>query len=305
MDCNTALKKFNEHYDYAADNITQVFGGTVGYTYIIGSYFLKVYDKSLSVTPRCTEYLKERLDALDLFQRSTALKDRICYPLPTKSGGLFQDEGGYIYVLFNLIPGGSIGWDRPFSDDELEQTADIMACLHNIDPALCPGIPRENFRLDFCDELIALLNGGISHAGERFVHVMEQYQDEISEKTVQAKGLAAEISGLCPQFVLCHTDVHGGNIMKDPFGRLYLIDWENLILAPREADLFAFCEAPYFRLFKERTNPKSLLFYLIRRDLEDIWEFLRTVLYDGAGKEEQDEIYGHVVRICGHLKGLR
>ena len=46
-------------------------------------------------------------------------------------------------------------------------------------------------------------------------------------------------------FVLCHTDIHGGNLIRDPQGKLWLIDWENVMLVPKETDLFAFCEEEY------------------------------------------------------------
>ena len=46
------------------------------------------------------------------------------------------------------------------------------------------------------------------------------------------------------RYALCHTDIHGWNLMQED--RLILIDWEGLKLAPVEADLFSFTETFFF-----------------------------------------------------------
>ena len=38
-------------------------------------------------------------------------------------------------------------------------------------------------------------------------------------------------------FVLCHSDIHGGNILIADTGELYVVDWDDPILAPKERDL--------------------------------------------------------------------
>ena len=36
---------------------------------------------------------------------------------------------------------------------------------------------------------------------------------------------------------MCHADLHAGNILIDANGAFYLVDWDTLILAPKERDL--------------------------------------------------------------------
>ena len=37
--------------------------------------------------------------------------------------------------------------------------------------------------------------------------------------------------------VLCHGDPHHGNLLVDPAGQVWLVDWDDAVVAPREADL--------------------------------------------------------------------
>jgi spectinomycin phosphotransferase len=37
--------------------------------------------------------------------------------------------------------------------------------------------------------------------------------------------------------VLCHADLHTGNVLLDDAGRVWIVDWDETVLAPRERDL--------------------------------------------------------------------
>jgi spectinomycin phosphotransferase len=57
---------------------------------------------------------------------------------------------------------------------------------------------------------------------------------EIVKRTEQlAEILQAEL----PEFILCHSDLHGYNLLIDNDGALYIVDWDGLIFAPKERDL--------------------------------------------------------------------
>ena len=96
------------------------------------------------------------------------------------------------------------------------------------------------------------------------------------------------------RMALCHTDVHGWNLMST--GQLKLIDWEGLKLAPVEADMMSFVDEPYFSEFMRiyanthshyEVNIEALTFYQGRRKLEDVWEFMEQLLYDEQNDEER------------------
>ncbi len=53
----------------------------------------------------------------------------------------------------------------------------------------------------------------------------------------QTDALGTELRGRGASVGLCHADAHLGNVVVDDAGRVWLLDWDEAILAPRERDL--------------------------------------------------------------------
>lgn len=303
IDTNLVLNDVYTYYGYEAKDVLEVKGGTVGYTYSIDQkYFLKIYDTELVVTKRCTEKLLEQLTVLHILQNKSLLTDKICYPIKNIFGQYFYAHDNVIGVLFNFIDGSAIGYENEYSNDCVVQLAEIVKTLHQVPIQefynLCP---KEQFNLDFCNELKFIMENELTKLPMHFYHISKEYKDVVIEKIVEVKDLAEKLKQMNLPLVLCHTDIHGGNIMYNSQGKLFLVDWENVILAPKEADLFSFSEKTYFHNFSDNVNKTALLYYTIRRDLEDIWEFLNSVIHEEYDTSEQTQVLGHVKRIFKHL----
>ena len=54
----------------------------------------------------------------------------------------------------------------------------------------------------------------------------------------RADRLGRELAGEPFPLVLCHADLHTWNVLVDAGGRLWIADWDEAVLAPRERDLF-------------------------------------------------------------------
>lgn len=85
--------------------------------------------------------------------------------------------------------------------------------------------------------------------------------------------------------------------MKYSSENLYLLDWENVILASQKADLFIFADADYSSIFSKETNADAVTYYKIKRILNDKWEFLRGLLREEYDEEGPEEVYSHLTRI--------
>jgi len=95
--------------------------------------------------------------------------------------------------------------------------------------------------------------------------------------------------------VLCHGDLIGDNLLRDRGRRLWLVDWDGATLAPRERDLALFAGqrferflADYERVADYRRfdlDPDLVAFFLLRRNLDDLVDWLGAVL----GNDRPDE----------------
>jgi spectinomycin phosphotransferase len=111
---------------------------------------------------------------------------------------------------------------------------------------------------------------------------------------------------LNPPLVLVHTDMHGGNLIRTTKGELIVVDWEGIMLAPAEFDLFMFMSdgfdsmlAEYFRVARSpRLHPELFAYYFYRRNLEDIAYFFVSILYENT-MDEQDQVdLGYLQHDC-------
>jgi len=97
--------------------------------------------------------------------------------------------------------------------------------------------------------------------------------------------------------VLCHADLHAGNLLITPDGALYVVDWDTLILAPQERDLM-FVGGGLFRnqrsaedeirLFYAGYGPAAvdrvaLAYYRYERIVEDVAAYAEQILATDAG----------------------
>ena len=103
--------------------------------------------------------------------------------------------------------------------------------------------------------------------------------------------LGAELRELPADLVLCHGDPHLGNLLLGPDGQVWLVDWDDAVLAPRERDLmFVFGGGPAFApptgvdeaaflagYGPVRPDPLRLAYHLGVRALDDIWSWAADV----------------------------
>jgi spectinomycin phosphotransferase len=53
----------------------------------------------------------------------------------------------------------------------------------------------------------------------------------------RSERLGRAVAAASPRLVLCHGDLHLANLLVDGGGRLAVVDWDGVSLAPRERDL--------------------------------------------------------------------
>jgi spectinomycin phosphotransferase len=137
---------------------------------------------------------------------------------------------------------------------------------------------------------------------------MKDNKSLILQLVDQAEKLSQQAQAQSPQFVLCHSDIHGGNVFIDKNDTLYIVDWDEPILAPKERDLMFIGEGVanvwnnpheeqlfYKGYGKTDVNTVILAYYRLERIVEDIALYGNELLLTESDGEGRAKMYGHFI----------
>ncbi len=108
--------------------------------------------------------------------------------------------------------------------------------------------------------------------------------------------------------MLCHSDIHGGNVLIDESGSIFIVDWDDPIMAPKERDLMFIgggvanvsnqpheADLFYKGYGKTEVNMEILAYYRHEKIVEDIAAYGQQLLLTTAGGQDRIESYKHFV----------
>ena len=247
-------------------------------------------------------------------ERSYAAFRTASRKVPRKHGQYALSHDGHLLILFHWIEGRTVGFER-FSDEVLIQAATAVGTLHKSASQIeWPNPPRETFDLPFEEALRKNLDvlPGITTADtpgkQGLRRLLLPRKQEIVHLLTRLKELQAQMQATYKAMVICHTDLHGGNMILDDQGTLHLLDWEGACLAPPEHDLFFFAwderledlfMPHYERAFRPiELDGDTLSFYCYRRNLEDLAEWVVRILYENRGEQQDQKDLAGIVEDC-------
>ena len=133
---------------------------------------------------------------------------------------------------------------------------------------------------------------------------MKRHKEEIHRLVERAEFLGQKIRQKSAEFVLCHADIHGGNVLIGANGFIYIVDWDEPIMAPKERDLMFIgggvanvWNNPHEEEFfykgygKTEINMSILAYYRHERIVEDIAVYAQELLLTPAGGDNKLEMY--------------
>jgi spectinomycin phosphotransferase len=231
-------------------------------------------------------------------------------PRPTTAGELWCWLDGLRVAVFEFVDG------QPLSDQDLRvpavvrQTARLVAAVHVATPALAVPVPFvEEFEIwtEGLDRCLAELQPDASAGrlrGEARALVWPQ-RGALLAMQERLLTLGAAARSRPTKRVLCHGDLIGDNLLADGGGRLWAVDWDGAVLAPREGDLALFAGPGFERLLDEYEaatgtqdlDPDLVAFFLLRRNLDDLVDWLGAVVA-GDRPDEQGRADLEGVRWC-------
>ena len=252
--------------------------------------------------------------ALPRFLRDQGIA-QIIAPVRAHSGQLWVGLQDYRLVLYPFVAGRN-GFEVVLSP---AQWAAFGAALRRVHTVRLPveletALPRERYSPRFREQVMRFLEEtslGIfdDPVTVKVAALLREKEAIIRDLIQRAEGLAASLHDQLPDYVLCHSDIHAGNLLVGEDGALYLVDWDEPILAPKERDLMFIAGAQGFhgvtaqqeeRLFYQgygatQINQAALAYYRFERIIQDIAAFGEQLLLSTAGGEDREQSFGYLV----------
>jgi spectinomycin phosphotransferase len=168
---------------------------------------------------------------------------QVLAPIETANHTLWTHKHGFDWILYPFFD-GKTGFEVALSKAQWTALGQIMKAVHaTILPAgLVERIPRE----DYSPKLRNRVKAFHQRVGKEsyddpiaadFAELWKTKCDEIRCMVDRAEQLADTLQKREIKPVLCHSDLHGRNILIRADGEMAIVDWDAPILAPKERDL--------------------------------------------------------------------
>src|SRR5258705_8022492 len=208
--------------------------GTAVYRVIVKggtAYFLKL-----------RKGFEEIVVTVPLFLKSQGIQE-IIDPFETRSKQGWAGFGEYKMILYPFIEGKN-GFEMELSDSHKRTFGAALKRIHTvkIPPELKRVIPQETLSPEW-RERVKKFQRQVENTSfddpiaAKLANFIESRRNEISHLIKRTEELASELQSQSHELVLCHTDIHGANILITNKDQLYIVDWDNPLLAPKERDL--------------------------------------------------------------------
>lgn len=168
---------------------------------------------------------------------------QVMAPLTTAAQRLWASGHGFEWILYPFLEGCN-GFQTPLSDAQWIVLGQSLHAVHfTILPlALEQLVPREVYSSqwrDVVDQFDQDVETTIydDPLAERLAAFWPTKRNEIRAMVTRATQLGQELRQRERPFVLCHTDLHAGNVLLGAHDELTIVDWDEPILAPKERDL--------------------------------------------------------------------
>ena len=164
-------------------------------------------------------------------------------PLRTKRNPLWTRLGEWTVTVYPFIDGES-GWNPGMTDAQWRAVGTILHHMHQVRlPAEgFEGLRKETFdptgyrrSVDALETQHICAEGG-SPAEEALRVAWLAYQPMIHTVVASLETLARVLQRQSGPYVICHADLHPSNIIRGQSNQVFVIDWDDVMLAPKEHD---------------------------------------------------------------------
>ncbi len=236
---------------------------------------------------------------------------QVIAPLENQGGGLWGRLDALTVILYPFVEGHD-AYEVDLSDDHYRQLGQALKRLHTLrlPPALLASIRHETYSPVWRDSVKTFQARVAQRAGTwtdpvaiETAALLRARRSQITDLVRRADRLAKALQAEPPEEVVCHSDLHAGNLLVGADDALYIVDWDNPILAPKERDLMYIGggqlanrrapheeEAAFYPSYgPTQINQSALAYYRYERIVEDIAVYCEQLLNTAEGGEDRPQ----------------
>lgn len=229
-------------------------------------------------------------------------------PLPASDGRLWARLGEFTLVLFPFVAGQD-GYRAAMSEAQWRAFGAAFRRMHRAapPPEIARRIPRERYDpagraavRAFLDRVAA---GGYEEpVAARLAAFLHAQRAATLALVARAERLAEQLQARALPAVVCHGDIHAGNVLIAG-ERLFIVDWDTALLAPKERDLMfvgggqgfvgpgtrAEAALFYAGYGAAEVDQPALAYYRYERIVQDIAAFCEALLLTDEGGADREQ----------------
>jgi spectinomycin phosphotransferase len=240
----------------------------------------------------------EKVLAVTAYLREQAGLDLIPPTLSALDGSLSVSAGGLHLTVCPYIHGREL-MGRPPASAQVQQIGRMLAQLH---AAVLPNrlralLPVETYARHQDTARRVQAAGGEEHpvgsVQSALAGLVRQRSGQIEQVFTRAHRLGEQVRRLNPACVVCHADIHSANIIEDASGRLWIIDWDGLILAPPERDLSFWRDSEHWPAFQDgyasdrRIEEDLIRYYGLEWVVQEIADYGENIFFLPLSDEQK------------------
>jgi spectinomycin phosphotransferase len=254
------------------------------------------------------------IEVLELLQMAGI--QQLIPPIKTVAGTQIQQVNDFTLIVYPFVEGQD-GFNCPLTDKQWVVLGRALKQVHEVDvpPSLKARIRREEFSPKWRDVVRSLYTHieavrTDDEIASNLWKFLQENKSIIQQLLDRSEQLSQKACSHPLKFVLCHSDIHGGNVLVNDTEALYIVDWDDPILAPKERDLMFIgggvgnvWNKPYEeRLFYQGYGQVDvdwtlLAYYRYERIVEDIAVYSQELLLKPMEGNNRLEMYKQFMSI--------
>jgi spectinomycin phosphotransferase len=234
---------------------------------------------------------------------------QIIAPIETHAGRLWADVDGFAAILYPFVAGHN-GFEVDLSDHHWIELGVALKGIHtaSVPHSIARHIPREIYSPRWRDMARAFQADAETTAyadpvAAEFGAFLRSKRETIGDLIARAERFGDALRARSLEQVLCHADIHAGNVLIGADDALSIVDWDTLTFAPKEHDLMFIGagigddiwhdpreEALFYQGYGEtEIDPMALAYYRYERIVQDIAAYGEQLLLSDEGGADREQ----------------